>query len=111
MPRPAMLVAIVTAPLRPACQLVGEGLRSFDARGADQHGAACLMEVDELVERRVRLALDVLVHGVGQVDALARQHRRHIQHVETVDVDISSASVSAVPDMDESFLKRVKRDW
>ena len=78
MPRPAMLVAIVTAPVRPAwatipdsfswnlalrtsclmprrLSIVGEHLGLLDADGADEDRPAGLLHLDDLVDERVEL--------------------------------------------------------
>ncbi len=81
-PRPAMLVAMVTAPMRPAWatisasraaysglalsklvldaalpQQVAELLRFLDVGGADEHRPAFLVDLDDLVDDRVPLFL------------------------------------------------------
>ena len=66
-------------------QLGSEDLGRLDAGRAHEHGAAVAVQVEQLVERGERLALDRLVHGVRVVGALYGQHRRHLQHAQAVE--------------------------
>ena len=95
-PRPAMFVATVTAPLRPACaticasrswcfalstscgmplaaQQLREVLGLLDARGADEDRLALLVALDDVLDDGGVLGLLGAVDQVGLVDAL---HRR-----------------------------------
>ena len=90
MPRPAMLVAIVTAPDRPAwatmpasfswnlalrtscsmprrLSIVGQHLGLLDADRADEHRPAGLLHLDDLVDERVELGRLVAEDEVGEV--------------------------------------------
>ena len=107
-PRPAMLVATVTAPLRPACgddrrltlvllgvehlvrdaapaQLVGEVLALLDRGGADQHRLAGGVPLDDVLDDRVELGLLGPVDEVGLVGADHRPVRRDADDAELVD--------------------------
>ena len=98
-PRPAMLVATVTAPSRPAwatmcasrawffafrtscgMPLAGQVLRQqlglLDARGADEHRLTGLVPLGDVLDDRLELGLLRLVDDVGAVDADHRPVRR-----------------------------------
>ena len=108
-PRPAMLVATVTAPGRPASamiwrfllvelrvehgvrdaalgELLGQVLRALDAGGTDQDRLALLVPLDDVVDDGVELGLLRLVDQVGLVVADHRLVRRDRDHAEAVDL-------------------------
>ena len=108
-PRPAMLVATVTAPLWPAmrddlrlvgvdlgvqhrvrdaalAQLVGEVLGLLDRDGADQDRLALGVALGDVVDDRVVLGLLGAVDEVGLVDADHRLVGRDRDHAELVDL-------------------------
>ena len=109
MPRPAMLVAIVTAPDRPACATIGascswclafstsclmprrlsmrrEHLRLLDGHGADQDRPALLGHLDDLVDDRVELGRLVAVDEVREILADHLAVGRDGDDVEVVDL-------------------------
>jgi hypothetical protein len=108
-PRPAMLVAIVTAPKRPGLRhdlglalvvlrvqhhVLGAGLlqqhrellRLLDRDGADQHRPARLVELPDLLHDRVVLLGLGAVDDVGILDPDQRPVGRDRQHFELVDL-------------------------
>ena len=108
-PRPAMFVATVTAPLRPACAMIaasfswyfafkhlvrdaaaqqhaGQQLGLLDADGADQNWLALLVALGDVVDDRVELRLLRLEHDVALVDADRVAVGRDRHHAELVDL-------------------------
>ncbi len=108
-PRPAMLVAIVTIPLRPACatisasrlvvlgvqdlvldpvllEHVGDQLRLLDRGRADQDRPAGLVDLADLVEDRLVLLVVGPVDHVGVALAGQRPVGRDRDDVELVDL-------------------------
>ena len=111
-PRPAMFVAIVTAPVRPAwattpdsfsccfafrvsclmprrLSIVDEDLGLLDADRADEHGPAGLLHLDDLVDQRVELRLLVAVDEVREVLAdhvLVGRDRHDLEVVDLVEL-------------------------
>ena len=125
-PRPAMLVATVTAPLRPAwatiaasalvvlgvedlvrdalaAQLVGEVLALLHRHGADEDRLALAVPADDVVDDGGELGLLGAVDEVGLVLADHRAVGRDRHDAELVDRRSSAASVWAVPVMPESL--------
>ena len=126
-PRPAMLVAIVTLPLRPACATISascawyfalsttclmprlrsrrrQPLRLLDRHRADQRRPARRLLLEDVVDDGVVL----LLLRCGRRDPAPRRAQRAVgrddDDVEVVDLVELGASVSAVPVMPESFL-------
>ena len=108
-PRPAMLVAIVTVPGRPACAMIiasrsccfafstacaipdcfrwpGEVLGRLDRGRADEHRLAALHAVADVLDDRVELVVLVQVDEVRHVLADHRPVRRHDHDLEAVDL-------------------------
>ena len=109
MPRPAMFVAIVTAPYRPAWATISASISWYlafsteclmpfflsmadrrlglvDRDGADEHGLALLVQLFDLVDGRIELAFLGLVDEIGIVDADHGPVRRDDDDVEVVDL-------------------------
>ena len=108
-PRPAMFVAIVTAPERPGLgddrrfllvelgvehlvldaaplEHLGEDFALLDARRADQHRPTGFGHLDDLVDQRVELGVLGPEHEVGVVLADHRPVGRDGDHIEAVDL-------------------------
>src|SRR6185295_19147131 len=85
-PRPAMLVAIVTVPSLVRLQESRQELRGLDRSRADEHGLAALVAVLDVLDDRAELVIRGEIDEIRRVVTDHRLVRRDHDDLETVDL-------------------------